>query len=183
MTLPAGVRHLLFLSTIILSFGLTGCQSSSSLYPQHTQDVDMIEISHRAAGNLITQSKGRLDRGPLIVASFANIDNLEQSSTFGRIVAQQIASVFSRDGYQIIEMLLRDTVYIGTNEGEFLLSRELARISTKHDAQAVIVGTYAVGSKNVYVTSKLVRSVDSVVLASEDFVLPLGPDLRTLVKP
>ncbi len=159
---------------------LTACQTSYVNEP--VKDVDMISVSHVAAEKMISQSKGRLKPGNIVVASFANIDDLEKSSTFGRIVAQQIASVFSRKGYKIVEMLLRDTVYIGTNEGEFLLSRELSKIGDEHDAEAVIVGTYAVGSKKVYVTSKVVRAKDSVVLAAEDFVLPLGPDLRTLVK-
>ncbi|MDP6855818.1 MAG: FlgO family outer membrane protein, partial [Arenicellales bacterium] len=116
----------------------------------------MIPISHGAAKKMISQSKDRLDPGSLILASFADIDNLENSSTFGRIVAQQIGSVFSSQGYKIIEMLLRGNVYIGKGEGEFLLSRALKDLSSEHDAQAVIVGIYAVGSKSVYVTAKLI---------------------------
>ena len=68
-------------------------------------------------------------------------------------------------------------------EGEFLLSRALKDLSLEHDAQAAIVGTYAVGENNVYVTTKVIRASDSVVLASQDFVLPLGPDVRKLVAP
>ena len=155
---------------------LAGCQTNGPV-----KDVNMIPISHDAAKKMISQSKDRLDPGSLILASFADIDNLENSSTFGRIVAQQIGSVFSSQGYKIIEMLLRGKVYIGKGEGEFLLSRALKDLSAEHDAQAVIVGIYAVGSKSVYVTAKLIQASDSIVLASEDFVLPLGPDLRTLV--
>ena len=155
---------------------LAGCQTNGPV-----KDVNMIPISHDAAKKMISQSKDRLDPGSLILASFADIDNLENSSTFGRIVAQQIGSVFSSQGYKIIEMLLRGNVYIGKGEGEFLLSRALKDLSSEHNAQAVIVGIYAVGSKNVYVTAKLIQASDSIVLASEDFVLPLGPDLRTLV--
>ncbi len=155
---------------------LASCQTNGRV-----KDVNMIPISHGAAKKMISQSKDRLDPGSLILASFADIDNLENSSTFGRIVAQQIGSVFSSQGYKIIEMLLRGNVYIGKGEGEFLLSRALKDLSSEHDAQAVIVGIYAVGSKSVYVTAKLIQASDSIVLASEDFVLPLGPDLQTLV--
>jgi hypothetical protein len=57
----------------------------------------------------------------------------------------------------------------------------LRDLSVEHDAQAAIVGTYAVGVNNVYVTAKVIRASDSVVLASEDFVLPLGPDMKKMV--
>ena len=166
----------LFLVLTVSVLVLAGCQTNGPV-----KDVNMIPISHGAAKKMISQSKDRLDPGSLILASFADIDNLENSSTFGRIVAQQIGSVFSSQGYNIIEMLLRGNVYIGKGEGEFLLSRALKDLSAEHDAQAVIVGIYAVGSKSVYVTAKLIQASDSIVLASEDFVLPLGPDLRTLV--
>ena len=166
----------LFLVLTVSVLVLAGCQTNGP-----AKDVNMIPISHDAAKKMIFQSKDRLEPGSLILASFADIDNLENSSTFGRIVAQQIGSVFSSQGYKIIEMLLRGKVYIGKGEGEFLLSRALKDLSAEHDAQAVIVGIYAVGSKSVYVTAKLIQASDSIVLASEDFVLPLGPDLRTLV--
>ena len=166
----------LFLVLTVSVLVLAGCQTNGP-----AKDVNMIPISHDAAKKMIFQSKDRLEPGSLILASFADIDNLENSSTFGRIVAQQIGSVFSSQGYKIIEMLLRGKVYIGKGEGEFLLSRALKDLSTEHNAQAVTVGIYAVGSKNVYVTAKLIQASDSIILASEDFVLPLGPDLRTLV--
>ncbi len=166
----------LFLVLTVSVLVLAGCQTNGP-----AKDVNMIPISHDAAKKMIFQSKDRLEPGSLILASFADIDNLENSSTFGRIVAQQIGSVFSSQGYKIIEMLLRGNVYIGKGEGEFLLSRALKDLSSEHNAQAVIVGIYAVGSKSVYVTAKLIQASDSIVLASEDFVLPLGPDLRTLV--
>ena len=167
-----------FVVQAITVLSLVGCQFMG---PKDTKDSDMISISHEAADNLMTQSKNRLEAGQMILTSFANIDDLTKSSTFGRIVAQQVGSGFSSQGHHVIELLLRDTVYIGVKEGEFLLSRALRDLSVEHDAQAAIVGTYAVGVNNVYVTAKVIRASDSVVLASEDFVLPLGPDMKKMV--
>lgn len=182
INVTGSVRQFLFsILLVVVATTLTACQTS---YPtkEQVKDVDMIGVSHAAAEKMISQSAGRLESGNLLVASFANINDLEKSSTFGRTVAQQIASVFSKKGYKIVEMRLRDAVYIATTEGEFLLSRNLSKIGDDHDAEAVIAGTYSVGSKKVYVTAKLIRAKDSIVLAAEDFVLPLGPDLKTLVK-
>jgi len=167
-----------FVMLTIAALSLAGCQF---LGPSETKDSDMISISHEAAKNLMTQSKNRLEPGQMILTSFANIDDLTKYSKFGRIVAQQVGSGFSSQGHHGIELLLRDTVYIGVKEGEFLLSRALRDLSVEHDAQAAIVGTYAVGVNNVYVTTKVIRASDSVVLASEDFVLPLGPDMKKMV--
>lgn len=145
------------------------------------KDADLIDESYKAASVLVEQAN--LDPNyPLIAASFADINQLDGSSSFGRIVSQQFASAFSKSGYKVIEMLLRNNVYIRRGEGEFLLSREIRNLSAEHNVQAVVVGTYAIGADNVYVTSKIIRTPDSVVVAAHDFTLPLGPDTRSLLR-
>jgi TolB-like protein len=79
-------------------------------------------------------------------------------------------------------MLMRNSVYVDRREGEFLLSREVADISTEHNAPVVLVGTYAVGDDNVFVTARLIRTADNVIIGSYDYTVPLTRDLRTLVR-
>ena len=129
---------------------LSACSSGGARVTKKAaiRDADLIDSSHRAASALVQQA--RLDPGyPLIAASFADINHLDGSSSFGRIVSQQFASAFSKSGYKVIEMLLRNNVYIRRGEGEFLLSREIRNLSSEHNVQAVVVGTYAVGADNV----------------------------------
>ncbi|SVD95555.1 uncharacterized protein METZ01_LOCUS448409, partial [marine metagenome] len=85
-----------FVVQAITVLSLVGCQFMG---PKDTKDSDMISISHEAAKNLMTQSKNRLEAGQMILTSFANIDDLTKSSTFGRIVAQQVGSGFSSQGH------------------------------------------------------------------------------------
>jgi TolB-like protein len=180
MQYPANFRLTLVPILLILIVLLVGCTSPETRKIEN--DADIISMSHSAAKKLILQSGERLGPEAIIVASFASIDNLEKSSSFGRIVSQQFASEFSNNGYTIIEMLLRNNVYIARGEGEFLLSRSIQALSMEHNAQAVIVGTYAIGANNVYVTSKVIRASDSMVLASYDFSLPLGPDTDRMLR-
>lgn len=181
-----------------LLLGLTACETTSpkgmhvhpkvglntltKLLEKKVTDDDLVGSSHRAADSLIKKAGVRLDtRRSIAAASFVNIDNLSQSSSFGRIVSQQLASRLSSHGFQIIEMLLRKSVYIQQQAGEFLLSRELKNISKEHNVQAAIVGTYAVGKNSVYVTAKIVDSASSIVIASHDYELALGPNTRSLL--
>jgi len=165
----------------LLSVGVVGCANKAT--KKSIADADIVSLSYKAADELMSQSSGSVDMGKAIVAaSFVNINNLNDSSSFGRIAAQQLSSRFTQKGYTVAEMLLRNNIYIKERSGEFLLSRALRNISAAHDAQAVIVGTYAVASANVYVTAKIVRISDSAVLSSHDYVLPLGPDMRSLTR-
>ncbi len=166
-----------------LILGLAGCEGLPTNSRPKPVKADIVGSSHAAADVLMRRSAGTLDPAKaLIAATFVNIDNLDKTSSFGRIVSEQLGTRFSESGFQVVEMLLRNNVYIKQRQGEFLLSRELRNISAEHNAQAVIVGTYALGRKNVYVTARLIRSRDSVILASYDYSLPLDHDVSFMLK-
>jgi TolB-like protein len=140
--------------------------------------------NYKAADYLIAKSpKDILRTGPLLVASFVNVDNLNESSTFGRMISEQLSSRFKQLGYTAIEMKLRTTIFIREGSGEFLLSRELSDISSKHNANAMVVGTYAIASDRVYLTVRIVNAVDSTILASYDYNIPMTRDVfKMLIK-
>jgi TolB-like protein len=162
---------------------LTGCEGTLPMPKPEPVVADIMGTSHGAADALIEAAGPLLDPAkPVIVATFVNIDDLERTSSFGRTVSRQVGSRFTSRGIKVVEVLLRNSIYIKQNGGEFLLSRELRNISREHAAQAVIVGTYAVGRHNVLLTGRLVRSADSVVLASYDYSLPVDQDVAFLLR-
>lgn len=169
------------IAVVLVAAMMSACTTNDTKPANQIEDANIIDNSHRAASMLVQQANMPADE-TMIAASFVDINNLDGSSSFGRIVSQQFASAFSKSGYKVIEMLLRNNVYIKRGEGEFLLSREIRNLSAQHNIQAVVVGTYAVGRKNVYVTAKVIRATDSIVLASHDFTLPLGPDTKALLR-
>ena len=65
--------------------------------------------------------------------------------------------------------------------GELLLWRELREVSQAHQAQAVLVGTYAVSARQVYVSLKLVLPEGNAVVAAHNYAVPLDEDVRSLL--
>ncbi len=153
---------------------LAGCQTLDNKYYS-------INHNHEAAQQLVDHAKNRLTREPLIAASFVNINNLTESSALGRSISQQFATVFTTNGYQVFELLLRKDIYVKQDSGEFMLSRELKDISRTHHAQAVIVGTYAIGETRVYVTAKVINADSGVVISAHDYSLPIDKDTNALL--
>lgn len=146
-------------------------------------DDDIVLRSHEAARILVGSLRRAVPQDePVLVASFVNIDNLQESSTFGRIIAEQVAGGLAQQGMKIIEMKLRqEGVFVKEREGEFLLSRELQVISEQHEAAAVLVGTYAVAGNIAFVTARIVQVSDSSVLAAHSYSLPLGYNTQSLL--
>jgi len=168
--------------TLFLFLLLSGCSGN-------IQDRNLVSASYKAADELLDNSREihLYPNKPILVASFVDIDNVQRSSTLGRIIAEQIGSRLVQQGYKIVEVKLRtSSIFVrgvrNEDEGEFLLSRELQDISLQHDAHAVVVGTYAKGREQAYVTAKLVRTKDSIILSSYDYSLPLGPNTKSLLR-
>lgn len=171
------MKHLLCLA-IVLAF-LTGCNTT----PTKINDVNMLPVIHKVSDTLIARAELKISqKSPMLIASFVDINQLDKSSSFGRIISQQIGSAVSAKGYMVKEMLLRNNVYIKQSHGEFLLSRQLRDISSKHKAQAVIVGTYAIGKNTLYATAKIISVENNTIISSYDFTLPLGPDIKELLR-
>jgi TolB-like protein len=161
-----------------------GDYSTPALYETRfmpPSDANVAAVSYAAADRLMNQVGEPLDPGkPILVASLADIDDLERSSAFGRMVGEQLGSRLSQLGYTVVETKLRGTIAINPN-GEFVLSRDVRRISGTHAAQVVLAGTYTPGETEVYVNLRLVRLADSKVIASFDYSLPAGPNTRSLI--
>ena len=120
----------------------------------------------------------------IIVTTITNIDRVDtatKSSTFGRVLAEDAATVLSNMGYKVIEPRLRKKLLLQKNEGEFVLSRDIKKIINRHRADAIFTGTYSVANKNVYVNYKLLEPKNGVVLSSSRYILPIDNDTRKLL--
>ncbi len=178
------------LSVIIAStIGFSGCATSQHAnnkdYANNTVISDpFIRTNYNAADVLINQLGTQLSTtNPIIVATLVNIDDLNNSSTFGRLVSEQISAKFSQANFTMLEMKFRGYVYMKQDQGELLLTREIKDVAKSHNAQAVIVGTYALGQDTVYVNLKVIQPNTNVVLAVHDYTFPIDSNLETLTKP
>lgn len=160
----------------------TGCASLSGSTQPDGDDFFM-QSNYRAVDQLLTHipaSKALNRQQPIVVASLVNIDDL-YSSRLGRTLSEQLATRLTQSGYSVVELKLRDSIFVKQLQGELLLSRELKDITRTHKAQAVLVGTYSEANGQVYLTIKLVGVADNVVISAQDYLLPLNSSVRSLL--
>lgn len=183
-------KSLLFVGLALVG-GLVGCSSPTYYYRakdgsiRHLpKDEEMVPFIYAATDQLVQNAHRAVSSdAPILVASFVNVNNLQESSSFGRIMAEQVTSRLAQRGYRPIEMKLRrDSVFIKKEAGEFLLSRELQQLSSEYNASGVVVGTYAVARNEVFVSIRLVRVDDNSVLSGTDFSMPIGLNTLELLK-
>jgi len=173
-------------AVVLLPLALAGCASwfekPKEVNYATTEQNQFVAASYQAADALLKQLSGRLvaDK-PLIMATVVNIDALDQSSTLGRLVAEQVSTRLSQGGVQVLDMKLRNALYMKRQQGELMLTREVAEVARTHDAQAVVAGTYGESSDAVFVNIKVVQPQTNQVLAATDFVLAKDGVVRSML--
>lgn len=149
------------------------------------EDVDLVGMSHAIGDALAAElRKNRPNfnkRKPVLATTFVNLGNLDSSSELGLILSDQVAARFTQHGYAMVETKMRSQIAIQPKKGEFILSRDIEKLSHAHKAYAVLVGTYSTGTGVVYLTTKLVQIKNNQVLASVNAKLPMGTTTRDLL--
>lgn len=142
-----------------------------------------VAANYRAADALALQLRGKLgDEKPLIMATIVNIDALEQTSMLGRLVSEQLSTRLAQGGMKMLEMKLRNSVYLKRGQCELMLTREIGEVASTHNAQAVVVGSYAETREAVFINVKVIQPSTNLVLAGHDYVLAKEGTVRSMLQ-
>ncbi len=181
----SGRQSWLRLLPILFSVLLAGCfPAASAPYSSYTQPDASANLSVEiaaAARRLLSVNPQLRQYDPMIAATFVDINDLRTSSTFGRISSELFASALSQAGVRMREVKMRESLFIEERLGELMLSRDVKRLKEAYSANSILLGTYAQGQNRVYVSARVVRTRDAVVLATADFSLPLDNHLRSML--
>ncbi|MDM8558036.1 FlgO family outer membrane protein [Candidatus Parabeggiatoa sp. HSG14] len=187
------ILPILFFS--LFTIGLTGCSAHRMAYgkcayrvksgecyqEKAIKDADIMVTSYAAADHLMYDiNKKPYSR--LLVTSVADIDNLEDSTSLGRLIGEQISARFAQKGYNVIEAKFQSDLYAIPRTGEFVLSRDLRETKGAYKNDRIVSGTYAVGEDRVYVTLKMLSFKNSKVMSSYAYTLPIGPNTSALLQ-
>ncbi|USX23525.1 FlgO family outer membrane protein [Oxalobacteraceae bacterium OTU3REALA1] len=173
-------------AALALPLLLAACSSTATKEEGNYSTISsnqFIDANYKAADSLINQLNGKLTADkPLIMATIVNIDALEQTTTLGRLVSEQVSTRLAQGGMRMIEMKLRNNVYLKRNQGELMLTREIGEVATAHNAQAIVVGSYAETSDMVFINVKVIQPNSNLVLAGQDYVLAKEAIVRSMLQ-
>lgn len=112
--------------------------------------------------------------------SFVNQDNLEETSAFGRYIAEQMFYEFNQRGLRTKEYRNKGKITLRGNEGDFYLTRKINPV-TVDGANLVLVGTYYSDHDTIFVSARLIRGKSGTVVRSGLVTFPQTDLSRRMV--
>ncbi|MDD5276938.1 MAG: FlgO family outer membrane protein [Methylovulum sp.] len=165
----------------LLAATLSGCGMNRQY---EIKDANLVEVSYEAVDELKDKLTRTVPKNSLIIVStLLNVDNLNKTSAFGRIVSDQIASAFHQSGYQIIGMEIPIDLFVMKEDGSLQMSDENKAMLKHYNAGVLVGGVYAPGKRNTYVSLRMVNLNTKSIISSTDFSVPMGPDAKLLTQP
>lgn len=150
---------------------------------QYAKSNSSVSAGELAAQVLVEKASGAISKDlPLVVASFSDSENVSATTGFGRMLSQQFLTQFVNNDYKVIELLLRNNIYISESGGEFLLSRKAKDLSRQYKAHAAVVGTYVVAHDTIFVNSKVVDISTNTILAAYSFNVALDENVKKMLE-
>ena len=170
-------KTILISALIISALFLSSCSklNCTRLEQYGGAEENLIKLSHRIADSLVQQAypplSPRNPYQPILITTLVDNNELEKTSTFGRIVQEHMTSRLVQLGYTVKEIKLRKDLVIQPQSGETMLTRQLDYIKPTQAAQAVSIGTISHTNRTMYINTRLVNPKTSTIISSQDHKL------------
>jgi hypothetical protein len=174
------------LLSLFLLLCLSGCTyfNGTRLEGLLGADENLISLSYKITEDLEENAVPRLmprhPDQPLLMTTFVDNNDLNQTSHFGRILQEHIASRFVQLGYTVREIKMRNNLLIRPKSGEIILSRDLKLLNPSLTAQAVLVGTYSYSKRIMYISARLINPENSTIISSMDYQLVMDENVLAM---
>lgn len=143
-----------------------------------------VPVTHSAAGNfnsrvifMADQLERNLDRKNLantfIVTSFANLNKLSETTSFGRLVSENLIHELQVRRWQVFEVRLTKDIIINES-GEFSLSRDIKKLKDLYKIGGIVTGTYSVAGNNIIVNTRVIDINSGIVVSSAQSHMPVN---------
>jgi TolB-like protein len=181
--------HVLALFALIALIALIGCSKRYDDLPSFSP-IPIDDYENHSVGRFKTSFLAEqidtyyrgTNPGPIGVTTFVNIDDLYNTSTFGRMYGEQLMSELAMRGYDVVELRHADALQFLNNTGEFALSRDMGLVKKSHNLGGVVVGTYVVSPERVYVNARLVDPSSSIILSAGSVEMSKSNEITRMLR-
>ena len=124
------------------------------------------------ADQLVRNIDNRFRYEPIVVTTFVNLDNMKETSSLGRLIAENLIHELQVRGWKVFDIRLAKDIVVKP-QGEFSITRDIRNIRNYYRVNSVISGTYAITSNSVIVNARIIDVKSGVVVSTGQIILPI----------
>lgn len=184
-TLPDAPRRLfagVVFACLFSILSLSGCTALLDTASSRRAEDSVASTSYAAADMLMQQSRSFVSQQtPLEIGVLLDMDNPNEQTNFGQMIARQIGSRFVQLGYDVTadSEMTSGTAPDGTGWTPAMIA-PAAGSNTSN--QAMLTGRYAIARDSVLVNLRIMDIASGKVLAAYDYTIPKTRNVAELVK-
>jgi len=118
---------------------------------------------------------------PVVVTTFVDLNNLNKSSIFGRILAEEVLNELHKAGFTVSEIRKGKDIFIRQELGELILSRNAREVLGRSSARAILAGTYVATEKSIIINARLIDVNSPLILSSSSYTLKMNKEFEKML--
>ena len=174
---------------LFISTTLIGCSKRYHSLPAFSP-ISLTDYPNKSVGRFKTSYLADqvdeyyrgVDPGPIGVTTFVDLDDMESTSSFGRVCSEQFLSELAMKGYEVVELRKGEALEFVQDKGEFMLSRSPALVKRTHSLGAILVGTYTSSEDRVYLNVRLIDPRSAMVLSAGSAEMELTDEITRMLR-
>ena len=107
-----------------------------------------------------------------VVTSITNLNNLTETTSFGRLVSENLIHELQVRKWKVFEVRLTKDIIVN-NTGEFSLSRDIQKIREVYKIGGIVAGTYSIAEGNIITNVRVVDINSGIIASSGQIRMPL----------
>lgn len=181
MDFPSRLIMLLALGFFLVT-ALAGCAEPRSGKVVSVLSPDFFGFGEDLARQLVANRQdGRKTGERLILTTFVNLNDLYETSGFGRALTESLSTSLFKQGFGVAEIRKAPGLYVQNGSGELTLTRDASLIAQEQEAQALIAGTYSLTPTTVIVNVRMIDAGSSDVISVGALELHRGTNINYLL--
>ncbi|EON89892.1 lipoprotein [Plesiomonas shigelloides 302-73] len=188
------VKHMKTLLPLAALSGLllTGCAGNQPSADQpYVMDKNQVQVLPRhsldffvdaMARQLVDSNKTLAASGPIAVASFVDLQQMDQTNWLGNLMADSFIYQLQQRGMTVLDYKTTGQIRV-TPQGDFALSRNWRDLQKAYQVNSVLTGTMLRQGSGIQINARIIRFSDRVVIATAQGFLPADRLGRSIGNP
>ena len=119
---------------------------------------------------------------PVIITTFVNLNDLDKSSVFGRLMAEKLLHYMNKNGFYVVEVRRSQDLFIKKSVGELILTRNISELAKQTKAKSILAGTYVATTNALIINARLIDINSPRIISSFSYELAMSDEIENLLR-